>query len=58
METFLNASKRGEPPIECPYSNVVKCYSSCKNCEKCGWNPEVAERRLKEFLNYENESET
>ncbi len=28
----------------CPYTQNVTCFS--RRCTKCGWNPEVAERRL------------
>jgi hypothetical protein len=32
----------------CPYNKSVEC--SFRKCDKCGWNPEVAERRIKDYL--------
>lgn len=32
----------------CRY-NPEGCACEDRNCSECGWNPEVAERRLKEF---------
>ena len=31
----------------CQYNNGCACET--QNCHKCGWNPEVAERRLKDI---------
>ena len=31
----------------CPYNSECECTTP--ECHKCGWNPEVAERRLKDF---------
>lgn len=36
-------------PKPCPNNDRVSCTDKTK-CGKCGWNPEVAERRLREFL--------
>jgi hypothetical protein len=33
---------------ECPYNKSVEC--SFRKCDRCGWNPEVAEQRRKEFM--------
>ena len=33
---------------DCPYNNALEC--SVKNCTRCGWNPEVAQRRLDKIL--------
>lgn len=32
----------------CQYNHEVLCDSA--KCDKCGWNPVVAERRLKNFM--------
>ena len=31
----------------CQYNKGCEC--SVPNCDECGWNPKVAERRLREF---------
>lgn len=32
----------------CPYAKNVDCSeTSIKRCGKCGWNPDVAEKRIK-----------
>lgn len=36
----------GNKPFECPTAPRHAVYCEEKNCEKCGWNPEVAEARL------------
>lgn len=33
--------------IICPYNRECRC--TVLECEKCGWNPEVAERRLEKL---------
>ena len=33
-------------PMECPYAPAHAVFCETKNCQKCGWNPEVAEARL------------
>ena len=33
--------------IICPYNRGCSC--EVQECDKCGWNPEVAESRLKKF---------
>lgn len=32
----------------CPYNRECRC--DIPECHKCGWKPEVAKRRLKEFM--------
>ena len=32
---------------ECPYESAVSC--EIRNCDKCGWNPEVAKARLEAY---------
>lgn len=32
----------------CQYNDACSCY--VPNCSCCGWNPEVARRRLKEYI--------
>lgn len=34
----------------CKFNGAVRCYPFERHCDKCGWCPEVAERRIKEFL--------
>ena len=34
--------------FECRYNDACSC--NVPNCESCGWNPEVARRRLKEYI--------
>ena len=31
----------------CPYNGMIDCY--VKTCKSCGWNPEVAEKRLEKL---------
>ena len=34
--------------INCPYRKNIDCFNvNTKKCENCGWNPEVAEKRIK-----------
>lgn len=35
------------PPV-CPYNEGVACWPNQRKCPQCGWNPEVAEKRLKD----------
>jgi hypothetical protein len=41
--------------IICPHNHECRCTTP--ECHKCGWNPEVAERRLKEFREGHNVTE-
>lgn len=41
---------RDEKLAECPHQETVFCYASEKKCERCGWNPEVSERRLQRII--------
>lgn len=34
--------------FECRYNDACSC--NVPNCGNCGWNPEVARRRLKEYI--------
>ena len=34
--------------IICPFNQELRCQVA--DCDYCGWNPEVSERRLEEFL--------
>lgn len=35
----------GNPkPVPCPHNEWVFCFHTA-DCEKCGWNPDVAEAR-------------
>lgn len=33
----------------CRYNPGVCCNPTMRNCDECGWNPEVANARLKRF---------
>ena len=37
---------------QCPYNLEVSCV--VRNCSKCGWNPVVAEARLKAYMEKRN----
>lgn len=34
----------------CKFNGAVRCYPFERHCNKCGWCPEVSERRIQEFL--------
>lgn len=36
---------RWTPGLQCPKNEAVICSDHSK-CKKCGWNPEVSEKRL------------
>ena len=36
----------GRRPDECPHAAKGAVWCEVQNCEKCGWNPKVAEARL------------
>lgn len=36
----------------CPYQDNVGCYA--RNCDKCGWNPDVAKARLEKYKEENN----
>ena len=38
-------------PRTCPHNEGVPCSIIGRHCEKCGWNPEVAEARIEKFCN-------
>lgn len=33
----------------CPHRGLVDCPVQERKCAKCGWNPEVTERRIKQI---------
>lgn len=35
---------------ECPYNKEALCLPSKRQCDTCGWNPEVAKQRLEKIL--------
>ncbi len=39
----------------CPYAENVSC--STRECNKCGWNPKVAEQRKEAYLQKQREKE-
>lgn len=44
MNTRINRRK-----MQCPYNKEVYCQISSKNCQNCGWNPQIAWDRLSNF---------
>lgn len=36
-----------KPGIQCPNNEAVIC-TDCTQCARCGWDPEVAKKRLAE----------
>lgn len=38
-----------EYKIKCPHNDAVGCFPSQRNCNRCGWNPDVAKERLEKF---------
>lgn len=45
--------KRHHGKWDCPYQESVGCY--VRNCDKCGWNPDVAKARLKKYMEEHHE---
>lgn len=35
-------------PVKCQHNQWIECLKP-ESCAKCGWNPEVAQRRLEEI---------
>lgn len=33
----------------CVYSKMIECSGEFRPCHKCGWNPEVHEKRLQKI---------
>jgi hypothetical protein len=48
-----NRSTTDESLWQCPYQRNVEC--SCRNCDRCGWNPEVAKARLDKIMGVTHE---
>ena len=46
MNEYINQQDKPD----CPYQETVACDLSERRCNKCGWNPEVAEQRLKRMF--------
>ena len=44
-------TKEARDNCHCPHNTEVICLD--KKCEACGWNPEVAQRRLDKILGRE-----
>lgn len=42
-----NNRKRKAPTV-CHYNDACQCIT--KECHRCGWNPEVAQKRTQKFL--------
>lgn len=34
---------------DCKYRKNINCPEECRRCDKCGWNPKVAARRLEKI---------
>lgn len=39
---------------KCPFNGYVKCLEK-KGCEKCGWNPDIAKKRLQDVHKSRNQ---
>ena len=39
----------------CKYNPAVECLQECRNCDKCGWNPNVAWQRKQEQIERKGE---
>ena len=37
-------------PKVCPHNDACECTEAQRQCWKCGWNPEVAKRRMAKML--------
>lgn len=37
-------------PNDCTYNIGVECNPVCRNCWRCGWNPNVKEQRTQRIL--------
>lgn len=44
----LRRIKEARDGSKCPYNEALICLD--KKCEACGWNPEVAQRRIDEIM--------
>lgn len=43
-----NQTTESNEPV-CIYNPAIICSPRCRNCESCGWNPQVAKARLKKI---------
>ena len=34
----------------CVHNSMVECPENSRDCRKCGWNPEVSQKRLQMFV--------
>ena len=41
----------------CPFNDGLSCMPQDMRCNKCGWNPKVAEKRLKKLRNEEDQED-
>ncbi len=48
----MNAGK-----VTCPYNDGLGCMPHDMRCNTCGWNPKVAEERLKKLRNEEDQED-
>lgn len=38
-----------EDTPSCIHNSMVECPENSRDCKKCGWNPEVSQKRLQTF---------
>lgn len=50
---FEKATKYNKKPTVCPYNDACQCM--VKKCNRCGWNPTVAQMRMDKALNRQSE---
>ena len=55
MNRIDGIENSGLHPFSCHFSDGVECKN--RNCYKCGWNPDVLERRKKAFRRKLQENE-
>lgn len=48
----------GYEPFKCPYQDNGNVLCDKKTCSKCGWNPEVAKKRLDAIIQKMMEKES
>jgi hypothetical protein len=41
-------NRKKKTPTVCQYNDACQCIT--KDCDRCGWNPKVAQKRTQEFL--------
>lgn len=41
----MEEKRNQRPKVECKHNRWVECEPRCAKCHKCGWNPDVNEKR-------------